>query len=230
MQIRCSSKQKKPYDKEFKLNSLFTYISSKLACDLAHLGTKQSPAKMSKIPTEDEGNVLPSQVLPPLLRLPSSIRIYIFALAGLGGLLKLDPPLWDMLYFEASFQHKEVSMLHAPKNLWYQWLRKAEQEAYAHPLYSVSKQIRLEARCALLKYNRLELCAHGGMLEWLQTWEPECLKSLRNLMLIPFHEHALGEFAQFIKKNLDLPNLVLCIFDSDRYGPSILESDGGRRM
>ena len=95
------------------------------------------------------------------------------------------------------------------------------------PLFFVSKQIRLEAQCALAKYNKIGFVALPEQMAWLAIWNRQILQSLRDLVIVPWDIPILHLVAGFIKENCDIPQMSISIHDSAHIDTSWEDCDYG---
>ncbi|CAF9919295.1 MAG: hypothetical protein GOMPHAMPRED_001736 [Gomphillus americanus] len=159
-----------------------------------------------------------------IMRLPKSLRIYIFGLSGLGSKLLPESEVpWcsislgsDDLEAEVRYGSNYSTVETAQK---YQKSREAAQEqAFRHPLYKVSRQFRVEARCALLKYNVIELTASEESISKYEKWLPEYFASLCEVAVIPCGIAEMERLCQLLKNSSNFNHLRIHIQRGLRYG------------
>lgn len=151
------------------------------------------------------------KVTSPLLRIPAHVGIRIFAFAGLDNGLSENRTQWDCIHFDPEPIHRTVQTSQGKES------RAEYLRALSHTLFTVSKQIRLEAHCALYGCNRVYLHACHDMLNVLQQLDPLVSMSFRNVVLDPWSMEELEDFARFMAKNCNLQEVRLSLNSGVQY-------------
>ena len=149
----------------------------------------------------------------PIMRLPKSLRIYIFGLSGLASKLLPESEVpWSAISLEPGDLEAVVRYHEDESNQKFKESRQtAQEQAFRHSLYKVSRQFRLEARCALLKYNVIELIADKESISKYEKWLPEYYAVLSEVAIIPCGTAEMERLSQLLKNASNFTHLRIHI-------------------